>query len=161
MAGRLYLKDMQPLVFTDIENLSKKNKVANISKKLLSKYKGLHCFFRETDYDHHDVYFLSEITGVSLDIGQEGLKAVAEFSERGVFHDEADDTYYQLVKNRIAKENLDKLLKKKPQKFIPSSGARTYHTKPEVELVPIKQREQEAICDEIFVISDGKYFLKL
>lgn len=166
MAGSLYLKDMQKSVFDDLKNLSE-IRLSNKNKEnfLSSKYKGLLCFLHETDYDHHEVYFLSKITGVSLGFGQEGMKVVAKFSEEGAFQNLDTDAdfgaYYKLVKNRINREHLDNLLKKKPQKLVPSRGARTYHTKPEVELIPKKIREQEEICDEIFLISDGKDFLKL
>lgn len=165
----LYLQDMYPLILTDVNNIAKsakflsKSDVFDDTKKLSDilrinlspRYKGLRCFMHETDYEHHNEYFLSEVRGVSFDIGSSGFSLYISFKKKGRFAN--DNTCYELEKGKISRGNLERLLGMELRKVNEDSWLK----EPKIELFPEKIRDEQDACGyDMLLIQDGKTFLK-
>ena len=158
MEGLLELKDMYEVVLSDMKNLeldSSKGRFLDIlNQKLPPRYRRLRCFFYETDYEHHFEYFLTEIEDVLFGIDTEGLKIFVKFNELGRYV-RRNGIFYQLVKNKVNREDFNRLLMEKIQEF----GRNTYQKKSEIEILPKKCRN-DALYTSLFLIHDGEGFLK-
>jgi len=164
MSEWLYLKDMYGIVLTDVNNLPESHTLQGeklsslLSHKLSSQYKGLRCFFHETDCEHHGEYFLSEIEDVYFVVGKDGLQIHVKFKGEGRFTNGYDKTFYQLVENKIDRKKFNSLLAKKLQKL---GTPHTYTEEPEIELLPEKDLDREGdLIVQMFLIQDSQNLLK-
>jgi hypothetical protein len=157
----LQLQDIYDVLTRDINalmpnttQLSKDYISSFLTSSLSKKYNGTACFFHETDWDHHIEYFLSDIEGLDFKVNDRKKVSVeARINTSGRCTDGYDGIFYQLVDNKIKKEDLEKMMKYKPSVL----GYATDHKSPLVQVVP---RANRYLDEFVYLIRDSQDFVR-
>jgi hypothetical protein len=157
MEDFLYIRDLYSVVARDIENLPailemnksavKSPKTSDFFKNDLSPiYEGRRCIVEETDYEHHNVTLLTELTKVGIKVDDKGLKVYATAKDTG-----RELEAYELNDKMLPRSRLNELLRQPRKK---PKG--TYHNLSEpIELDPKYLRSRlSVINDHVYLLED-------
>jgi len=153
MAKWYGLKEMNEVIMGEVEKVTNKyigyrGKLSIVLTDAISDmFRENKCFYNETDFDHHDEWFLTDLENVKFEIGKDGFQVFVEINKKGRKVDD-DSIYYQVVKHRISRKSYKKLLGQK----VKSLGYMMYRTNPVIELLP----EKNEPTDNIFLIRDNR-----